>query len=366
MTKQLDNYQCPACMGPLHFAGDSGMLECEYCGNAYDVAEIERIQGGADPEAEDDWETGAEESTDGDEGSYTPGGENWAPEGMKAYSCPSCGAELVCDETTAATSCPYCGNPGIIQENFADMLRPDYVLPFRLDKEQAVAALKKYYRGKPLLPGAFSRENHINEIKGVYVPFWLYDGQVEADIRYSATRVFSVTNGDTLITTTEHYRLRRAGAVSFERIPVDGSSKMPDAHMDAIEPFDYSQMKPFSPGYLPGYLADRYDVDYEKCAERADERAKSTAVSLMGESAGGYATCIPVSQQLRLHRHGVSYALLPVWMLSTRWKNKTFLFAMNGQTGKLIGDLPISWGRLAAWFLGIFAPLTGLMYLLLG
>ena len=98
---------------------------------------------------------------------------------MRAYSCPSCGAELICDETTAATSCPYCGNPTVVPGKFAGALKPEYVLPFKLAKEDAVKALKAHYKGKPFLPKAFSAENHVQEIKGVYVPFWMFDGEAE-------------------------------------------------------------------------------------------------------------------------------------------------------------------------------------------
>lgn len=361
MANQVTNYQCPACTGPLHYAGDSGRLECDYCGNSYSVDEIEALYAAQENSAAE-----SREEANEDQGEYASSEEHWSPEGMRAYSCPSCGAELICDETTAATSCPYCGNPSIVPGQFSDMLKPDYVLPFKLDKEQAIAALKAYYRGKKLLPKAFSAQNHIEEIKGVYVPFWLFDGEADADVSYMATRVFSTVRGNERITTTEHYQVRRAGTVRFARIPVDASSKMPDAHMDAIEPYDYSELKPFSTAYLPGYLADKYDLGPQECSQRADERAKNTALAVMGESVMGYATCIAQRQNVRLRRMGVKYALMPVWMLSTRWKGENFLFAMNGQTGKLIGDLPISKGRFLGWFAGIAVPLTAVMYLLLG
>lgn len=372
MATQVTNYQCPACTGPLHYAGASGKLECEYCGSAYDVAEIEKLY--AEKEAAAETQAAAAtaaqaaeaEELGEDQGEYAANGESWNPEGMKAYSCPSCGAELVCDETTAATSCPYCGNPSIVPGQFTDMRKPDYVLPFRLDKKAAEEALRKYYKGKKLLPRAFSAENHIREIKGVYVPFWLYDGEADADVSYAATRVFTTTRGNERITTTEHYQVRRSGTVRFAGIPVDASSKMPDEHMDSIEPFDYSELKPFSTAYLPGYLADKYDEDAEKCAGRADQRARATALNVMSDSVKGYASCIPTHENVRLRRGSVKYTLMPVWMLSTQWKGQNFLFAMNGQTGKLIGDLPISRGRLLGWFAGISLPLMAVLYLLLG
>ena len=364
MASQITNYQCPSCTGPLHYTGTSGMLECDYCGSKFTVQEIEALYGekdeaaaAASAEAQAKEEQEAENADE-----WTDSGTNWAKDqGLKLYNCPSCGAELICDETTAATSCPYCNNPSIVPGQLSDMLKPDYVIPFKFSKEEAIAALKNYYRGKKLLPRAFSAQNHIEEIKGVYVPFWLFDGEADADMSFQGTRVHSVTQGDTLITTTDYYRVRRAGTVSFEKIPVDASSKMPDEHMDAIEPYDYGELKPFSNAYLPGFMADKYDLAPESCYRRADERAENTAVDLVSQTVSGYSSCVPEGRQVRIRRGRVSYALLPVWMLSTRWKGQNYLFAMNGQTGKLIGDLPVSSGKALAWFAGLTLPLAALM-----
>ncbi len=151
--------------------------------------------------------------------------------------------------------------------------------------------------------------------------------------------------------------MERAGNVAFQRIPVDGSTKMPDDHMDSIEPFDYSELKPFSKAYLPGFLADKYDQSAEESSKRADARCESSMLCALEKTVTGYATCVPVEKNVRLQRGKVHYALLPVWMLSTSWNGKNFLFAMNGQTGKLVGDLPVSKKKLAAWFAAIAVPL---------
>ena len=151
----------------------------------------------------------------------------------------------------------------------------------------------------------------------------------------------------------------------FVRVPVDGSSKMPDAHMDAIEPFDYSDLKPFSTAYLPGFLADRYDEDDKKCAARVLTRMKNSTAAALHDTLGGYTGVQTLSEQLDPRTLEPHYALLPVWMLHTRWKEQDFLFAMNGQTGKLIGDLPVDKGRVAAWFAGISIPLMILTALIM-
>ncbi|MBR7149130.1 MAG: hypothetical protein IKD13_09905, partial [Firmicutes bacterium] len=159
----------------------------------------------------------------------------------------------------------------------------------------------------------------------------------------------------------QHYHVRRAGTVSFEKIPVDASSKMPDEYMDAIEPFDYADLKEFSTVYLPGFMADKYDVVVADCSRRADDRAAETAYRAMEASVKGYMTKICINKDILLKRGEVKYALLPVWLLSTQWKGKNFLFAVNGQTGKMVGDLPVSGGK----FWGLFAGLTTLMTALL-
>ena len=361
MANQVTNYKCPACTGPLRFDSATGKLQCDFCGSSYEVAEIEKLYAEKDAQAAGAFRQ-AEEQAAADGEWASASGSDWGAdaEKLRVYSCPSCGAELICDETTSATSCPYCGNNTIVPGQFSGALKPDYVLPFKLDKAAAVAALKKHYGGKKLLPRAFSNENHIEEVKGVYVPFWLYDGSAEVDVRCHGTKVSGYSTARENVTVTNHYDVRRAGTVRFERVPVDASSKMPDDHMDAIEPFDYKELKPFSTAYLPGFLADKYDVSVQDCADRADSRCETSAVELMEQDArGDYTSCTVESQNVTLHRGKVHYALMPVWLLSTKWNGKSFLFAMNGQTGKLVGDLPLDKGL----YWKHFAAITGLCML---
>lgn len=363
MPTEITNYQCPSCTGPVHFDVATGKLVCDYCGGSYTPQELEALY-----RAENEKAAAAQTKAEAEPSAEPdPVETDWGQDAQKlrAYNCPSCGAQLLCEETTAATSCPYCGNPTVVPGKLSGTLRPDYVLPFKLDKEAAVRALTRHYKGKPLLPKAFSAQNHIREIQGVYVPFWLFDGAAEGDMTFTATRSHTRRSGDVEITTTDHFNLRRAGSMAFQRIPADGSSKMPDGHMDAIEPFRYEDMVPFSMSYLPGFLADRYDVPAETAGDRVEQRMRSSMVSALSASTAGYHTCVSVTQNVQVNRQKARYALLPVWMLHTKWQGKDYLFAMNGQTGKLVGDPPVSWGRFWAWFTGIFAGTAGLMSLLM-
>ena len=374
MPTQVTNYQCPACTGPLHYSAKSGKLACDYCGSSFDVAEIEALyarkeaEAAAAKQAADAKAEAAQAAKDeAAEAAAASGGwdtsdlsRDWGAEadGLRVYSCPSCGAELICDQSTAATACPYCGNPAIVPGQFSGALRPDYILPFRLSKDDAVQALRAHYKGKPFLPRSFTSANHIEQIQGVYVPFWLFDGGAEGAASYRASNTNVFETGDYEITETRHYHVVRAGSLAFEKIPVDASSKMPDDHMDSIEPFDYAQLRPFSTAYLPGYLADKYDVTIDDSRDRADTRCRETLAQALRDTVTGYGACVTEREDIALRRGKVHYALLPVWMLSTKWHGQDFLFTMNGQTGKLVGDLPTDRGHFWGMFAAIAAPLT--------
>ena len=363
MPSQVTNYKCPACTGPLHYDSGSGRMACEYCGSSFTVQEIEALLAEKNENAENAFNAAqaaqaaqtVAQSADADVEDALDvdwdlsAGSAWDPasEGLRAYNCPSCGAELICDATTAATSCPYCANPTIVPGQFSGTLKPDLIVPFKLDKEAAKAALREHFKGKKLLPRAFSSENHLDEIKGVYVPFWLFNADCAADMSFAATRVRTWSDRNYHYTETRHYRLFRNGYVSFANVPVDGSLKMPDVLMESLEPFDTSQAVPFQKGYLSGFFADRYDVAAEDCVERANERVKQSTVSAFSQTTGGYSSVSCTGSNLRLRNARARYALLPVWILNTSWNGKNYQFAMNGQTGKFVGDLPTDKG--ACW-----------------
>lgn len=352
---EITNYKCPNCMAPLHFGETSGKLECDYCGSSFDVAEMEALYANQEQEAEETIEETEEETSSAD--------DEWGEEakGMKVYSCPSCGAQLFCDETTAATSCPYCGNSAIIQGQFQSSKRPKYLIPFKVDKKKAVETLKEHYKGKLFLPSSFTEKNHIEEIKGIYVPFWMFDAEADTEATFAATRSRTYKRGDYRITDTSHYEVFRSGLVEFQKVPVDASSKMPDDYMDSIEPFNYKKMKEFSTAYLPGFLADQYDVTSQEAFNRADVRCQKSALDAIRSTVRGYETVTLIQKNINLKQKDTQYALFPVWLLSTKWNNKNYLFAMNGQTGKMVGDLPVDKTKLTLWFLGIFLGFSTLL-----
>lgn len=359
MAEQITNYKCPACTGPLHFAGASGKMECEYCGSIYSVDEIENMYESENVKAEAAMAAAEEKAANREKDEWS-GSEEWVDEGMKAYNCPSCGAGLVCEETLAASSCPYCGNPTVVPGQFSGMLKPEFVIPFKYEKQQAVEALKKHYGGRYLLPKTFTSGNHLEEVKGVYVPFWLYDGVADGDCSYEGIKEKKTRSGDTEVITKDYYDVSRRGNLVFEKVPADASKAMPDDLMDSIEPYEYADLKPFAKAYLTGYLADRYDVSAQEDQPRVIERASTSMKEILKDDVKGYTSVNTRIENVQVDVKKTHYAMMPVWLLSTKWENKNFLFAMNGQTGKMVGDLPIDAGKLWGTIIGILAVIAAL------
>jgi len=236
------------------------------------------------------------------------------------------------------------------------------VIPFKIDKKGALEALKKHYGGKRLLPKAFTKQNHIEEIKGVYVPVWLFDTDAEAGIRYKATRVRTWSDSRYDYTETSTYSVKREGTIGFECVPVDGSTKMDDTLMESIEPFDFSGAVDFQTAYLAGYLADKYDVDSEQSIARANERIKRSTEDAFAATVQGYATVTPVSSGISLKNSVARYALYPVWLLNTSWNGNQYTFAMNGQTGKFVGDLPLDKSAYKRWLFGLTGAISAAVF----
>ena len=330
------NYKCPNCSAGLAFDSKSQKMKCEYCGNTYSLEELEQLAEQQDTVKEDTtthWEGFEPEQWQSDE-----------KENMAVWSCPSCGAEVLAEKTTGATICPYCDNPMIMPEQFADTYRPDYVIPFKKSKKEAIEALKKHYEKKPLLPRVFKNENHIEEIKAVYVPFWLFDMETNALVTYDAERSRVWMSGDVEYTEHEFFKIERGGTMAFEHIPEDGSRKMEDDLMESLEPYDFKDAVPFKDPYLAGYVAERYDVEADECKKRAKKRAKASIKRELRDTVKGYSIVKTVSDNVKIQKASQKYALYPVWILNTTWRDQKYVFAMNGQTGKMVGDLPADKG----------------------
>lgn len=353
-TKIIE-YKCPCCNAALVFGSTEQQLTCEYCDNTFDIDTVRAYNDSEENHSSEDfcWENREkQEWTEVEQAS------------LNAFQCPSCGGEILTDDTTAATFCPFCENPSILPARLSGSLKPDAVLPFQKSKEDAKAAFLTLCKGKPLLPKEFTAQQRLEKITGMYVPFWIYDCDADFDASYKATRLHRWSDSRYHYTRTEHFLLTRKATASFHGIPMDGSTKMEDIFMESIEPFDYGQMVPFDMAFLSGYLADKYDVPSENGESRIRQRVEHSLQDQVQSSLLGYATILPANRQIRIQNSKAKYVLLPVWMLNTKYKGKIYTFAMNGQTGKMTGSFPVCPKRTALWFAGICSGVTLLAHLL--
>lgn len=354
MSQQVSvaELKCPCCNAGLVFGEDVQKLKCEYCDNTFDIDTVKtynQLQA-TSQEQGFSWEKAEQNTWTSDEQTHLHG-----------FQCPACGGEIVTDENTAATFCPFCDNPTILPSRLTEKLKPDAVIPFQTSKDDAKSAFLKLCKGRPLLPKGFTSEQRLEMITGIYVPFWLYECDADYGGSYNATRIHRWSDSRYHYTKTDHFLLRREASAHFTGIPMDGSSKMEDTFMESIEPYDYAQLTDFDMAYLSGYFADKYDIPSEKGEERVRQRVDQTIRDQLQNSLMGYATVVPSSQQLRIDHSKAKYVLLPVWILNTKYKDKIYTFAMNGQTGKMTGKLPICSKRTATWFAGICAGVTTLL-----
>lgn len=340
-------YKCPCCNAGLVFGEETQQLKCEYCDNTFDIETVKVFNESNQDSQEFHWEV--------------PDHQEWSEEDcqtMRSFVCPSCGGEIISDETTAATFCPYCDNPTIMPGRLSGGMKPDALIPFKTSKEDAKAAFRNLCKGKPLLPKLFLQETQIDKITGIYVPFWLYDCSGSMDGSYKATRIHRWSDSRYHYTKTDHFLLKRAADAAFVGIPMDGSSKMDDTFMESIEPFDYREIVNFDTAYLTGFYADKYDVPSENGEERIRQRVSNALDDQLQNTFLGYATVVPTAKQLNIRHSKARYVLLPVWILNTKYNGKIYTFAMNGQTSKMTGTFPVCPKRTAMWFTGIFAGVS--------
>lgn len=347
----LQQFKCPACGGSINYDSRAGRPRCPYCDTEFDIDALLSATDFVD--AEDD----VSFDTVGD-GEWREG----ESDELRAYVCASCGGELVTDENTAATVCPFCGNAVVLVKQLSGVRRPDLVIPFKLDKKAACAALERHMKGKRLLPREFRDKNRIEQIKGIYIPFWLFDAEINANLHYSATKVREWSDDDYNYRETKHYSVIRAGNIGFAGVPVDGSLKTPDELTESIEPFDLSEAVDFHTAYLAGFLADKYDVSAEECSTRAEARIRSSAEAAFASTVSGYSSVTCDGGNIRTTSSRASYALLPVWLLTTKYADKNYTFAMNGQTGRFVGDLPVSRSAALKWFFGLAVGICAVSY----
>lgn len=333
----LDN-KCPACGAKIKFNPKNQKWDCEYCGSKFSLEEMQKYDNASSSEA-NKIEVKLNSTN--------------KLEDMDVYHCKNCGAEVMADETTTATFCLYCGSTTILKDRITDGIAPSKIIPFKNVKEDAIKSFKGLYKGRPLMPKLFNEEKNIEKLTGVYIPFWSYELSVSGNIDFKTSDTKTWSDYDYSYTKVDEYLTKKEASMNYNGVLVDGSSRFDDDLMDSLEPFNFKELVDYNHAYLSGFLAEKYDVDQNKAIKRANLRAMNTSIDQIRKTVTKHIDYVE-SNNLNIANTGTDYILLPVWMMNIDYKGKKYTFAMNGQTGEIVGNIPIDKKKTFIIFVSIF------------
>jgi DNA-directed RNA polymerase subunit RPC12/RpoP len=283
-------------------------------------------------------------------------------------ACSSCGAAILIEPLLRTARCPYCDSPSVVNRPVTtDRPDPLFAIGFTVDRRRATEAIRSWLRGKWMAPSGLRRAA-AERVQGIYLPAYLYSAAVE--IEYSATigEAYEQTKVD-----LSSKRLRRVREIEYRPLAgrhasyvtdtvVTASRGLPNAELEAIEPFDLSALVGYSPALLSGWIAEEPSLTREDCLQLAREEVRQQAVGIIEGFLPGD-TQRSTSCHITLRDESADLILLPVWVVALRYHPRKPLvrFVVNGQTGKVWGATPLSWPKLAL----IAAAIAGLAGLIL-
>ena len=321
MEKVLD-CKCLNCGASIKFNPKKQKFICEYCRGEFTLSEINKQK--EELKKENKLTREFDKMQD-----------------MSGYHCNNCGAEVISLDNISSTTCIYCKSSAIIKNRLTGIYKPDSIIPFKYKKEDAINKFKELCKGRLLMPKDFSNLQNISDMEGLYVPFWLYDLDNDAYLKADCTRVSTWMDSRYIYTKTSYYNVIRSGILSFQSVPNDAATRFDDKIMNAIEPFDYKELKEFNPSYLAGFLSEKYDVTHDVAYKNAKERIEEDSKNYLRNQIMGYNSTIVKENVNNINLKETKYVLLPVFVLNIKYKDKIYHFAMIGQTGKLVGEIPV-------------------------
>lgn len=290
---------CANCGKALVYNPEKQKMECPSCGSLYEADQI------PEPEAEDTME-------------------------CNIYTCTACGAELAVNGVESSTFCAYCGQPTIVFSRVSAEIKPKYIIPFSVTKEQAVTSIRRQLNKGFFISNAIKNFN-VERVRGIYIPYWLFD------IHYADSQYLSGTVGSGDDERTEYFY--REAECDFERLTLDASKQLNDESSQRLEPYDMQALQPFDISYLSGFYADRYDMSVEQLQPLAVSRAEKLFNSAVEDTIrASDISIIKNSPSYQINK--TEYAMFPAWFMTFRYQQKPYTILVNGQTGKIIGGVP--------------------------
>ena len=344
----LVSYKCPNCGGGLQFDPKTQKFTCEYCSSEFTEEDMKKM-----------------EAAQNKEETASPAEEESGKEGQEAvvYTCPSCGAEIVTDDTTAATFWYYCHKPIVLSGRLSGKYLPDYVIPFAMDKKEATEKFLDWIKKKKYVPNDFFSKEQIEKFSGIYFPYLLYNCNVDGAIRAETEKNRSWTTGNIRYTEHKQYQVERQGCLEVKNLTRNALSTSNKELVEGVLPFDMNKTQPFRMGYLSGFQAEKRDMESNSFTAEAEQEVQEYALQSLKDSISGYDNVRLLASDTKIRDAGWKYALLPVWILTYQDKvrNQVYYFAMNGQSGKIWGRLPIDKKKLMLLFAKISLPIFAVL-----
>ncbi len=346
------SYKCLNCEAPLEYSAKKLKFYCEYCRSEYTEEELKKHFGNLDQALDNEQPVSEENKAD----DVPEGFEDFAS-GTVMYTCQSCGAEVITDKTTAATFCIYCHNPVVISNRLTGAFKPDKVIPFKFTEEDAENKFFEFCKKKHFLPKTFISRAELNKIRGVYYPYWMVDSKKDGCLYATAKKVRTWTSGDTEYTETKIFRCKRAGMIDFKDFPHPALKGEHSKALKYVNPYHSEDFRGFTMAYLSGFLAEKRDTERSDVQESVDQELKEYSKKIYLDTITGYDSVIVDSVDVKTLDEHWQYAMMPVWMMNFNYEGKDYLYAMNGQTGKNYGELPLDKKKLALFGIILFVAL---------
>ena len=349
MSEQTAIYECPNCGAALTFNAAKQLFTCDFCLSQFTREQVLSVNS----EEKLREEKAAEEAFNAQ---------------MNEYECKHCGAHVIADENTAASTCAYCHNPIVLVGRLSGEMKPQKIIPFAYDKAAAEEIFFKFVKKKWFVPKAFFVKEQVEKIAGIYYPFWVTDVNTDSQIKAHATRVRKWRSGNREYTEISHFEIYRRGQIHFEDLTTAALSDADKKMLEGILPYPSAALKDFSMPYLSGYAAKRRNLEQNDIKTELKGRIDNYSERILRATVGLYTTMNVYGRSSRVLNSHWDYSLLPVWVLTYRdeRKGKTYVYTMNGHTGKVHGELPVSRWKLLAFAGAVATVLTGLFSLIGG
>ena len=352
LTEDVTDKKCPNCGATVTFDPATGMMHCEYCGYSCALPKSEEGSGICEMDFESAIHTDSFE---------------WG-EQKKEVQCKQCGAVSIYDALETAAVCPFCGSTKVMPAAKENTLAPNAACPFTVTKEKAGESFTLWLKRKWFTPRKAKKNASPEAFQGVYLPYWTYDAQTTSSFKARAGYDRTVKDKDgNSRTETDWRHVSGVYQEFFDDVPVMASKRQENSGVRECEPFDFSKLVPYSPQVVAGFIAERYSIGLKEGWDIAQKDIQSDLHS-------------SISSYVRRHWRAdradsiwfstiysnitYKYLLVPVWISSFKYKDKVYQFAVNGQTGKVGGNAPVSaWRVILAILIGA-GIIAGLYFLL--